>query len=66
MPRAMFVPVRADTGIVPQTVEPFTLMLEALVHTGSSQYSMVVLELAEVKLMQTWALPVVVPVTSTS
>ena len=66
MPRAMLVPVRADTGIVPQTVEPITVMFEALVQAVPSQYCIVVLELAEVKLMQTWALPVVIPVTSTS
>ncbi len=62
----MFVPVSADTGIVPQTVVPFTVMLDALVHAVPSQYCIVVLELAEVKLMQTWALPVDIPVTSTS
>jgi len=49
----MFVPVRADTGIVPQTVEPLTVMLDALVQAVPSQYCIVVLELAEVKLMQT-------------
>ena len=53
MPSAMFVPVNADTCIVPQTVEPFTVMLDALVHAVPSQNCIVVPELAEVKLMQT-------------
>ena len=66
LPSAMFVPVSADTGIVPQTVEPFTVMPDALVHAVPSQYCMMVLELADVKLMHTWALPVVIPVTCTS
>ncbi len=49
----MFVPVNADTGIVPQTVEPFTVMFDALVQAVPSQYCMVVPEVAEVELMQT-------------
>ncbi len=62
----MFVPVKADTGIIPQTVGPFTVMLEAMVQAVPLQYCIVVLELAEVKLMHTWTLPVVIPVTTTS
>ncbi len=66
MPSAMFVPVSADTEIVPQTVGPFIVMFDALVQAVPLQYCIVVLELAEVKLMQTWALPVVIPITTTS
>ncbi len=62
----MFVPVSADTGIVPQTVVPFTVMFEAPVHFVPSQYCMVVPLPAEVRLMQTWALPEDMPVTNTS
>ncbi len=63
----MLVPVKADTSIVPQTVGPFTVMLDALVQAVPLQYCIVVLELAEVTgTMQICALPVVIPVTTTS
>lgn len=66
MPRAMFVPVRAETGIWPQTVVPLTARLVAVAHDVPVQYCIVVVEVAELKVMQTWAVPVVMPVTWTS
>ncbi len=49
----MLVPVRADTGIVPHTVGPFTVMFDAILQAVPPQYCMDVIELAEVKLVQT-------------
>jgi hypothetical protein len=43
----MFVPVKADTGIWPQTVPPFAVTLVALVQAVPLQYCIVVAELAE-------------------
>jgi hypothetical protein len=46
-PTAMFVPVKAETGIWPQIIPPFTVIPVALVQAVPLQYCIVVLELAE-------------------
>jgi len=43
----MFVPVKAETGIRPQTVPPLTLTPVASVQAVPLQYCIVVVELAE-------------------
>jgi hypothetical protein len=47
LPKTTFVPVNADTGIVPHIVPPLTEMLEALVHAVPVQYCIVVAEVDE-------------------
>jgi len=53
VPRTRFVPVNADTCIVPHTVPAFSLMSDAFVHLAPVQYCMVVLETAAGERMQT-------------
>ena len=52
--------------MLPHTVPPFTVTLEALVHAVPVQYCIVVPEVAEESLMQTLAVPLVIPLTTTS
>ena len=62
----MLVPVRADTGMLPQTLLPVTCTFEASTHAVPLQYSIVVPEFAWESEMQIWAVPSVIPVTLTS
>ena len=63
-PRTMLVPVRAETGMSPQMVSPDTVMPEASTQDDPLQYSMV--WRGVVVVMQTCAVPSVMPMTLTS
>ncbi len=65
-PTAKGVPARADTGAMPHIPVEVTETLEATSHSDPSQYSIAAPEGSPFEAMQTFALPVDIPVTLTS
>ena len=65
-PMAMFVPVRAETGISPHIVEPEIVIPVALTHALASKYCIVRSEELVVVVMHTWAVPSLSPTMFTS